>query len=283
MQIEKIKKDFNYKDIKEGIYLSDQKGKVNQELGEEKNIYIIEKDLLRTLFLQKNKSHFNNLKSILISFLIMFPKIGYCQGMNCVVSFLYQLLDYNEEETFYFLCGLELNTKYHEIFQDNFETLKTYFIIFEKILNINNPEIYYKFMDNKLMTNSYMSPWFITLFTDNIFIFKKDDPPKLVFFVIEKFILEGWSVILNCGFTLLEYCYEKIMILEKDKLISYVMNLMEREEILKNENFDRIKQLYLKNAILINEFFIEKLIEITKFEEQKRYLNENINLIGNEV
>ena len=283
LQIEKIKKDFNYKDIKEGIYLSDQKGKVNQELGEEKNIYIIEKDLLRTLFLQKNKSHFNNLKSILISFLIMFPKIGYCQGMNCVVSFLYQLLDYNEEETFYFLCGLELNTKYHEIFQDNFETLKTYFIIFEKILNINNPEIYYKFMDNNLMTNSYMSPWFITLFTDNIFIFKKDDPPKLVFFVIEKFILEGWSVILNCGFTLLEYCYEKIMILEKDKLISYVMNLMEREEILKNENFDRIKQLYLKNAILINEFFIEKLIEITKFEEQKRYLNENINLIGNGV
>ena len=71
------------------------------------------------------------------------------------------------------------------------------------------------------------------------------------------------------------------MILEKDKLISYVMNLMEREDILKNENFDTIKQLYLKNAILINEFFIEKLIEITKFEEQKRYLNENINLIGN--
>ena len=283
LQIEKIKKDFKYKDIKEGISLSAEKGKVNVEIGEEKSVYIIEKDLLRTLFIQKNKSHFNNLKSILICFLIMFPKIGYCQGMNCVVSFLYQLLDYNEEETFYFLCGLELNTKYHEIFQDNFETLKTYFIIFEKILNINNPEIYYKFMDNKLMTNSYMSPWFITLFTDNIFIFKKDDPPKLVFFVIEKFILEGWSVILNCGFTLLEYCYEKIMILEKDKLISYVMNLMEREDILKNENFDRIKQLYLKNAILINEFFIEKLIEITKFEEQKRYLNENINLIGNGV
>jgi len=280
LQIEKIKKDFKYKDIKEGIYLTGEKGKINEEIGEEKTIYIIEKDLLRTLFIQKNKSHFNNLKSILISFLIMFPKIGYCQGMNCVVSFLYQLLDYNEEETFYFLCGLELNTKYHEIFQDNFETLKTYFIIFEKILNINNPEIYYKFMDNNLMTNSYMSPWFITLFTDNIFIFKKDDPPKLVFFVIEKFILEGWSVILNCGYTLLEYCYEKLMILEKDKLISYVMNLMEREDILKNENFDKIKQLFLKNAILINEFFIEKLIEITKFEEEKKYLNENINLIG---
>ena len=280
LQIEKIKKDFKYKDIKEGIYLSEEKGKINEEIREEKTIYIIEKDLLRTLFLQKNKSHFNNLKSILICFLILFPNIGYCQGMNYVVSFLYQLLDYNEEETFYFLCGLEINTKYHEIFQDNFETLKTYFIIFEKILNINNPEIYYKFMDNNLMTNSYMSPWFITLFTDSISIFKKDDPPKFVFFVIEKFIFEGWSVIFNCGFTLLEFCYEKVMALERDKLISYVMNLLEREDILKNENFDKVKQLYLKNSILINEYFIETLIEITKFEEKKIYLSRNINLIG---
>ena len=280
LQIEKIKKDFKYKDIKEGIYLSEEKGKINEEIREEKNIYIIEKDLLRTLFTQKNKTHFNNLKSILICFLILFPNIGYCQGMNYVVSFLYQLLDYNEEETFYFLCGLELNTKYHEIFQDNFDTLKTYLIIFEKILNINNPEIYYKFMDNNLMTNSYMSPWFITLFTDSIYIFKKDDPPKFVFFVIEKFIFEGWSVIFNCGFTLLEYCYEKIMVLERDKLISYVMNFMEREDILKNENFEKVKQLYLKNSILINEYFIETLIEITKFEEKNKYLNENLNLIG---
>ena len=280
LQIEKIKKDFKYKDIKEGIYLSEEKGKINTEIREEKNIYIIEKDLSRTLFLQKNKSHFNKLKSILICFLILFPNIGYCQGMNYVVSFLYQLLDYNEEDTFYFLCGLEINSKYHEIFQDNFETLKTYFITFEKILNINNPEIYYKFMDNNLMTNSYMSPWFITLFTDNISIFKKDEPPKFVFFVIEKFIFEGWSVIFNCGFTLLEYCYEKIMALEKDKLISYVMNLLQREDILKNENFDKVKQLYLKNSILINEYFIETLIEITNFEEKKVYLSGNINLIG---
>ena len=70
------------------------------------------------------------------------------------------------------------------------------------------------------------------------------------------------------------------MALEKDKLISYVMNILQREDILKNENFDKVKQLYLKNSILINEYFIETLIEITKFEEKKEYLSGNINLIG---
>ena len=280
LQIDKIKKKFKYKDIKEVIYISIDKGVINEEIREEGNICTIDKDLLRMGFVQKNKNNFIILKSILVSFLFLFPKIGYCQGMNFVVSFLYQLLNYDEEETFYFLCGLELNTKYHEVFEDNFETLNTFFQIFEKILNINRPEIYYKFMDNYLMTNSYMSPLFITLFTQNIDIFDKNNIPKFVFFIIGKFIIEGWSVIFNCGYTLFEYSYDKIMSLETDKLISYVINIVKNEGILENENFEKVKEVYLKNSKYINEFFIEKLVEITKFEENNKYLNETINMIG---
>ena len=279
LKIDKIKKRINYYDIKESIDYSIQNGHIKEELKEGKNIFLIEKDVLRTLFIQKNKEHAEKLKYILVCFLFTFPEFGYCQGMNCMASFLYQLLGYNEEETFYFLCGLETNTKYHEIFQDDFETLKTFCLLFEKILNINRPEIYYKFMDNDLVTNSYSSSWFITLFTDNVFIFDKNNPPKFVFFIIEKFIIEGWSAIFNCGFTLIEYCYDKIMSLEKENLMTYVMNILNKEEILKDENYEIAKELYLKNSILINEFFIEKLIEITKFEENNKFFNESSNLL----
>ena len=134
-------------------------------------------------------------------------------------------------------------------------------------------------MDNDLVTNSYSSSWFITLFTDNVFIFDKNNPPKFVFFIIEKFIIEGWSAIFNCGFTLIEYCYDKIMSLEKENLMTYVMNILNKEEILKDENYEIAKELYLKNSILINEFFIEKLIEITKFEENNKFFNEASNLL----
>ena len=271
MQIEQIKKEYNYKNIKKYNFVSDEN--IKKELNEDK--FLIEKDVFRTTFIQKNKEHINNLTSILFSFVEVFPNIGYCQGMNFVVSFLYQLLNFNEEETFYVFCGLQKNSKYHEIFQDDFITLKIFFTIFEKILNINRPEIYYKFMDNNLVTNSYSSSWFITLFTDNLIIVDKKNPPKFVFFIFERFILEGWSAIFNCGFTLLEYCYEKIMILEKDKLLTYLMNILDNEKILENDNFDALKELYLKNSILINEYFVEKLIEITKFEERNKYLNED--------
>ena len=271
LQIEQIKKEYNYKNIKKYNFVSDEN--IKKESNEDK--FLIEKDVFRTTFIQKNKEHINNLTSILFSFVEVFPNIGYCQGMNFVVSFLYQLLNFNEEETFYVFCGLQKNSKYHEIFQDDFITLKIFFTIFEKILNINRPEIYYKFMDNNLVTNSYSSSWFITLFTDNLIIVDKKNPPKFVFFIFERFILEGWSAIFNCGFTLLEYCYEKIMILEKDKLLTYLMNILDNEKILENDNFDALKELYLKNSILINEYFVEKLIEITKFEERNKYLNED--------
>ena len=274
LQTDKLKKEINYQNIKKNIVISK----------DNKNKFVIEKDVLRTIFIQRNqnnKEHINNLMSILVCFEECFPKIGYCQGMNCVVGFLYQLMDYNEEETFYLFCSLLKNSKYHEIFEDDFMTLKNFFIIFEKILNINRPEIYYKFLDNNLVTNSYSSSWFITLFTDYVFIFDKKNPPKFVFFVIERFILEGWSAIFNCGLTLLEYCYEKIMVLEKDKLLTYLMSILDNEKILENENFDVVKELYLKNSILINEYFFEKLNDITTFEENNKYIIETLNFQHN--
>ena len=151
--------------------------------------------------------------------------------MHYIVSFLYQLLDYNEEETFYFFCAFVLNTKYHELFEDNFETLKIFFKVFEKNLNINRPEMYYKFIDSHLITNVYLSSWFITLFTDYANLFEKPNITKFNFFVIEKFIIEGWSAVFNCGFTILDYCYDKIMTIEKDKLINYIMNILEEDNI----------------------------------------------------
>ena len=280
LKIEKFKKEFKYKDIKELIYISPDKDTINEELGESKNINVIEKDLLRTKFISQNKDKLKILKTILISFLFLFPKIGYCQGMHYIVSFLYQILDYNEEETFYYFCGFELNTKYHEIFEDDFNTLKTYCNVFEKILNINWPEIHYKFIDCHILPNLYLFSWFITIFSDYAYIFDKNNLPKFSFFIFEKFIIEGWSVIFNIGFTILEYCHDKLLSLDKEKLMFYIMNILDKEDIIKNENFETIKRLYMKNSKFINEFSINTLIEITKYEEKNKNLNENIDLMG---
>ena len=75
--------------------------------------------------------------------------------------------------------------------------------------------------------------------------------------------------------TLLEFTYEKIMDLEKDELISFIMNIS--SVITKEENFEKTKNIFNKNSYFIDEFFVEKLIEITKMEKNNTYLDVNNN------
>ena len=266
LKIEEIKKVYVYKGIKSGINLSIYQDQIKKGTKQLKNMDVIQQDLKRTYFIQNNLNNYDSIKSILNCFLITFPQIGYCQGMNFVVSFLYQLLDEDEEKTFYYLCGLELNTNYHEIFEDDFVTLTIFFNVFDNILKILSPDIYYKFKSNLILPNSYSSTWFITLFTEFILIFDKKNPPLLAIFIFNKFIIEGWRAIFNCGFMLLELCHDKIMGLGKDKLMNYIMNILDEEKLFDNQNYEKCKNIYIKNEKVINNYFLDKLIYNSNFD-----------------
>ena len=266
LKIDEIKINYKYKDIKNGINISIYQGQITKERKELKNMEVIEQDLKRTEYIQKNPTYFNAFKSILNCFLITFPFIGYCQGMNCLVSFLYQLLEEDEEKTFFFLCGLQLNTIYHEIFEDEFETLSIFFKVFDYILFIMKPHIYYKFKYNSVLPNCYVSSWFITLFTEFISVIKKENPPLLIIFIFNKFITGNWTSIFNFGYMLIELFDQKITQINNENLIYYIMNIFEEENIFDDENFEKCKNIFLKNENIINDDFINKLIDISKYE-----------------
>ena len=266
LKIDEIKINYKYKDIKNGINISIFQGQITKGRKESKNMEVIEQDLKRTEYIQKNPTYFNAFKSILNCFLITFPFIGYCQGMNCLVSFLYQLLEEDEEKTFFYLCGLQLNTKYHEIFEDEFETLSIFFKVFDYILFIMKPHIYYKFKYNSILPNCYASSWFITLFTEFISFIKKENPPLLIIFIFNKFIVGNWTSIFNFGYMLIELFDQKITQINNENLICYIMNIFEEEKIFDDENFEKCRDVYLKNETIINDDFINKLIDISKYE-----------------
>ena len=269
LKINEIKNTYKYLDIKKGIDNAINQGQIGQDIKVLKNMEVIEQDLKRTDFVQKNPEHYNSIKSILNCFLLTIPNIGYCQGLNCLVSFLYQLLNNDEEKTFYFLCGLEINTDYHIIFEDNFRTLTNYFGVFDEILKINKPEVYYKLKKNNLFANHFTPSWFITLFTQDLPFFE-DNSYLLIIFIFEHFMLKGWSAIFNFGYMLIEYIYEKIKEYDKEKLIAYMMNFINEENIFNNENYQKCKNIYLKNEPYINSYLIDKLTEIGRFESNHK-------------
>lgn len=76
--------------------------------------------------------------------------------MHSVVTFLYQLLDCDETNTFYYFFGLQFKTEYHFLFEDDFSSLNILFYVFEKIIKIQFPEIYLIFQSVKIDTNYFV-------------------------------------------------------------------------------------------------------------------------------
>ena len=243
-------------------YLEQNKNDLNTK--KKKNL--IQNDLNRTSFIQQNPNHREPIESILFSFYFENNQVKYYQGINTVISFLYQLLNYDEEKTFYYFYAMQFNTDYHSLFEDDFAFLKILFSIFEKTIQIQIPEINYVLKKIKIDIDYFSSSWFITLFFGNFDNIDINNPPLLQIFLIEKFCLNGWCSILNLGIVILELCKEKILSLDKDDLIKYIMNIISEEKIFDNTKFENCKNLFEKNEKFINEFFVDKLTEINKYE-----------------
>ena len=139
-------------------------------------------------------------------------------------------------------------------------------------MKLKKPEIFYLLKNINVDLDYFSSSWFTTLFTSNINRINRDDPPLLLIYFIEKFCINGWSAIFNLGLTILEIGYENIIKLEKEELIKYIMKIVNEENIFDNKNYEKCRIIYEKNEKIINENFVDKLIEITKFEYKNKYL-----------
>jgi hypothetical protein len=154
LKVKEIKKNYNYSEIKknylENIENKEEKYGINPT--KIKNLSVIDIDLVRTpLFRTDDKQR--KIASIILKMIITLKdSIDYYQGMNFILLFLYQILDYNEENTFYFFLALTKNTKYAELYKNDLSELVLYYKVFDKILEINLPEIYYTVLDKQILT-----------------------------------------------------------------------------------------------------------------------------------
>ena len=262
----------NYQSVKSLMKERIEKKEIAVKSQEQRNLDTIDVDLIRTPFIRTSKNDMEKLAWVLRCLNYAKPDVGYCQGMNYLALFFYQLLDFDEERTFNFIFALEIHTKYEQIFQDDLRMLKIFFIVLDKIINLYKPEIYYKFVDNNLSTNLYSTSWFVTVFTNINSVFEKKNYPKYVIMVMENFIIDGWSAIFNSGFTLTTYHFDKIMKIEEEALITFMIKYLTEEDIVKNENFHKIKEIYEKNSEKINEFLVNKLVKIARYENTHSFL-----------
>ena len=193
-----LKKKYNYREV-----LSNA--------NEEKVKHEIELDVVRTTVgeVENPQKAREEITNVLYAVSQLNGKIKYCQGMNFVVQFLYEM--YGEEESFYIFLAFFINTEYNLIFAKDLEELKILFYVFKRVISLLEPELSSYFKSNGIDVNMFVSPWFITLFTGSHQNFKGElDNSQILIRILDNFIVSGLKSIMEVGCVALHW-YENIL------------------------------------------------------------------------
>jgi len=237
-----------------------------KHLKESEDFKVIMDDTKRTFLLNKDKEETQNIvKNILFCFISKNNyNIKYCQGMNFIVAFLYDLTN-NEELTFNLFKSLIENTELKSIYDKKFELLHCYFYILNRLISLYLPLIKQKFDDMQMNIDCFVSPYFLTLFS-HIFILN-NNCKKFMIFIFENFILTGWKIIFKSILSILKY-NEKEIINKKEEgeLLNYVIQNIKKSDVFLDDNFENFLIIY--NNFDINNNIINSLKEEYKLENE---------------
>ena len=239
-------KNVNYTELKNNL----SKEKIE-------NINIIQLDTKRMIFKENEDPNTiqNSLTSILSCLSIAHPKINYSQGMNYIAYFLYEISE-SEEEAFQIFNCLLTSTTYGDLFLDDLSRLNKYFYVFERLIFIYLPEISMHLKNKELSVRYFISPWFITLFTNSFKNIKNQQNPKILKWIFDLFIINGWKSILKIGLCLIKHFEIKILSCDLDELLHFLINDILKFEFFQNENYDNLRNIYeklkIENALIEN-------------------------------
>ena len=267
LNLKEIRKKYDYNLIKKN-YMNNSSQ--NNYYGPEKKRFlkIIDLDLDRTPLFNSQETHKIKANFILKCAATLESDINYFQGINYILLFLYQVLNYNEEETFYFLWALIKESKYIELFSNEMKNLKTYFKVFEKIIKSNYLDIYYSLLKKQIITQFYATHWFVTLFCGEAEEFEKEKTSKFLLLAFESFLFYRWVGILNMGLTLCLYNKDKILNYNASNLTKFMVQDLNSFKNINKNDFPKIRQIFIKNSEKIDETYLNKAINIINFEEE---------------
>ena len=249
-------KPVNYKDILTKIG--------NEELP---SFALIDLDVVRMWFDDNLEDKRKSITNILYALSYLHKEITYSQGMNYITEFLL-LFTKNEEETFLIFNSLLQSTDYSDLFINELQRLNKYFYVFDRLINIYLPEINIHLKNQQVSVTFYISPWFITLFMSAFHYVTDQKEPKVLIWIFDLFVLYGWKAIIKIGLCLLKHFENKILTLNGEALLSFLINDILKLDFFQTNNYDRLRKIYssfkLENGLignLENEFDLKQKIE----------------------
>ena len=139
---------------------------------------LIDEDVRRTFGVSKSKVSLDNeykndrmkkmecLRNVLRSYVCQNNNVGYCQGMDYVVSFLLEQSSWNEAIAFSLLDLLMEERKLSDMFSIGLPGLQKRFHQFDVLMAMHAPDLTMHFESEQIDSTMFATNWFMTLFTD---------------------------------------------------------------------------------------------------------------------
>ena len=274
LNVNEIRKKYVYKKIKENFLNNSSQPKLHWPK-KVKFLTLIDLDLERTPLFCSQETHKIKANFILKCSITQDDDINYYQGMNYLLLFIYQIMDFDEEKTFYIFYSILKNTNYIEVFKNEMKDLVIYFKTLNKILELNFQDIYYSLKKKQILTQLYATQWFITFFNNDTEEFEKNKIPNFLILALESFLCYGFCGVLNVGLALILFNKDKIFKLSSSGLMKYMIKGLNLYQNIGEKEFENIKQIYINNLEKINISYYQKVINAVKFEEENSLLHDS--------
>ena len=243
LKIDDIKKNFDYRVVLDDAHEPKIKAQIS-------------KDMTRTLTEKEENKEMIKAKvvDIIYAASMVNGDMKYCQGMHYIGKFLYKV--FGEEEAFYILVGIFLNTEYSLVIGKDLDRLNIFFYVFSRIINLFEPELSSYLNSSGVEVNCFLVPWCITLFTgSNYYLSDIEDNSQVILRIMDCFLLKGWKGLLEVGCTVLHYNENTLINLGYEEMIQFLIN-----DILKSDFFSIKNEDNIKN-IMNNKRISKKLIK----------------------
>ena len=250
LQIPKIKKEYNYREIL-------------TKTNDEKAKYEIKIDIDRTAVNPDNvELHRKILSDILYAVSQSNGEIKYCQGMNFIACVLYEI--FGEEEAFYIFLSFFKNTDYPLIFAKDLQKLKVFFYVFNRIIQLYEPELS-SFLNTRNATAiTFLPPWFITLFQSSHQYIR--DNINVMVRILDAFVTSGWKGLMIVGIALLHNFENTLMNKKYEAMMEFLINDILKSDFFRKENIDKFEEYF--ETVKINKNLI-KNIELENIQDEK--------------
>ena len=276
-----IKKTYNYSEIKKELGIDASIEEIMKSTSIEDfqiSKDIIDLDIVRTSFTTNKLQNQLRIRNILKSIRQAKNNLKYCQGMNYIAAFLLNITN-DEEEAFYLFLSIFDGTDYGKLFVDDLAKLKKYFYVFGRLLNVLLPELDFYLKDNKIDVSYFVSPWFITLFTNTFPNIKDKNNPKILLRILDLFFFSGWKSIIKIGISLLKNYENTIMTLTFEELLQFLISNILKSDFFQKENFDQLMRIKINFKIQSS-----LIADIENEYEMKKKLDKfGINLSTNRI